>query len=242
MKRGQLGAVLVIVLVVAAIGGFIIFSEKQAGKAALSRQTYPTGQQYPKQYPQQYPYQQPTGGVQPEQPPVLTSVVPERPPEIVEIGTTVKCPGFNCACNYIVTQSITCSKPILGMSSSKKVFSSGRDKRGGTTINSWAVTHEAAKDSKTGKADLTTWICSATVTSTTLIPIGETTAPKPPGCPAKEKTCDDAAAGKGPYLTGCEPQPTMIDACIKEMTEHCEKAPGTATKSEKTQSWSGTPK
>ena len=37
MKRGQLGAVLIIVLLVAAVGAFFIFSQKRAGKATLMR-------------------------------------------------------------------------------------------------------------------------------------------------------------------------------------------------------------
>jgi len=36
MKRGQLGAVLIIVLLVGAVGAFMIFSQKRAGKAAAN--------------------------------------------------------------------------------------------------------------------------------------------------------------------------------------------------------------
>ncbi len=36
MKRGQLAVVLVIVLLVAAVAGFVVFSEKRAGRASLS--------------------------------------------------------------------------------------------------------------------------------------------------------------------------------------------------------------
>jgi type IV secretory pathway VirB10-like protein len=79
MKRGQLTAVIIIVLFVAAVGAFYVFSEKRAGRAAL--QPAPIGITYsregtntapqPTQAPPPQPTQQPT--VQPTSPPSTSS-------------------------------------------------------------------------------------------------------------------------------------------------------------------------
>jgi len=73
MKKAQLTAVIVIVLLVAAVGGFIIFSDKRAGEATRALKT--AYQQPPVQAPQAYV---PPGGIAGARPPTepLPGTVP----------------------------------------------------------------------------------------------------------------------------------------------------------------------
>ncbi len=115
MKRGQLAAVIIMVLLVAAVGGFIIFSEKRAGQAGANvapSKTVTYQPTYPSQtptYTQPYPVPsgitytqskgQPSGGQ-----PVMAIPVPKgyQPPiGVLPCVSNLNCPsGFVCA-NFI---------------------------------------------------------------------------------------------------------------------------------------------
>lgn len=85
MKRGQLAAVIIIVLLVAAVGAFYVFSDKRAGQASRTlaaakfgtQPTYPTGQQPSQQY---YP---PSSSPQPAS--TISSGVQQPPPVMADI-------------------------------------------------------------------------------------------------------------------------------------------------------------
>ncbi len=115
MKRGQLAAVLVIVLLVAVIGAFVIFSDRQAGEA-LRMSQYPTLQSY-------IP---PAQGPQYENPPSPIPLV-ERKEGTTETTEKPKC-SYTCSCTSKFIEGkcvLTETKKILSLSGKYP-----RDKKG----------------------------------------------------------------------------------------------------------------
>ena len=107
MKRGQLAAILIIIALVAVIGGFVIFSEKRAGEAIRTMQTaYPTQPYYPAPtYAQPSTDQQPPAyydvGQQPPEPtptPVTKTVTKYVERERTAAECTRTTSTINCVC------------------------------------------------------------------------------------------------------------------------------------------------
>jgi len=100
MKRGQLATVIIIVLLVAAVGGFYVFSDKRAGQATRTltqsqqqptQPTYPTSQPATQpSYPTGQPSQSPTVPTSPTQPAGTISTGPTPPPVMAEVSDKQK--------------------------------------------------------------------------------------------------------------------------------------------------------